>query len=116
MFERHRCATDQKLRWRPPTTPPLTIRAPRLFATLLAGVPAFAAEQTVTLNVANATCELCGPVVKRALAKVPGVLAVDLSEATDAAIAKVRFDDSRTNVAALITATTNAGYPSNLSQ
>lgn len=85
-------------------------------ASLLTSGLAFAAEQSVTLNVANATCELCGPIVKRALGKVPGVLAVDVSEATNGAIAKVRFDDSRTNVAALITATTNAGYPSSVSQ
>jgi len=87
-----------------------------LTASLLTGGHAFAAEQTVTLNVANATCELCGPIVKRALSNVPGVLDVDVSEATGAAIAKVRFDDSQTNVAALITATTNAGYPSGVSR
>lgn len=85
-------------------------------ASLLTSGHAFAAEQTVTLNVANATCELCGPIVKRALSNVPGVLAVDVSEATDGAIAKVRFDDGKTDVAALITATTNAGYPSKVSQ
>ena len=77
---------------------------------------AFATERTVTLNVANATCELCGPIVKRSLARVSGVLDVQMSEADGAAIAKVRFDDSRTDVPALITATTNAGYPSRLVQ
>lgn len=87
-----------------------------LTASLLSASAVLAAEQSVTLNVANATCELCGPIVKRALSNVPGVLKVDVSEATDAAIAKVRFDDSRTNVAALITATTNAGYPSTMAQ
>lgn len=87
-----------------------------LAASLLTSGAAIAAEQSVTLNVANATCELCGPIVKRALSKVPGVLDVIMSEASGAAIAKVRFDDSQTNVAALITATTNAGYPSSLSQ
>ncbi|MFJ1311885.1 cation transporter [Agrobacterium sp. P15N1-A] len=86
-----------------------------LTASLLTSDLAFAAEQTVTLNVANATCELCGPIVKRALGKVPGVLAVDVSEAASGAIAKVRFDDSQANVAALIAATTNAGYPSSVS-
>lgn len=87
-----------------------------LTASLLSASAAFAAEQSVTLNVANATCELCGPIVKRALSNVPGVLKVEVSEATGAAIAKVRFDDSQTNVAALITATTNAGYPSSIAQ
>ncbi len=43
-----------------------------LTASLLASGAAFAAEQTVTLNVANATCELCGPIVKRALSNVSG--------------------------------------------
>ena len=87
-----------------------------LTVSLLASGAALAAEQTVTLNVANATCELCGPIVKRALSHVSGVLAVDVSEATDKAIAKVRFDDGKTNVAALITATTNAGYRSSIAQ
>ncbi|MGE0499617.1 MAG: cation transporter [Rhizobiaceae bacterium] len=90
---------------------PLIALAASLSTTGLAS----AAEQSVTLNVANATCELCGPIVKRALGKVPGVLAVDVSEANGGAIAKVRFDDSQTNVAALITVTTNAGYPSSVS-
>lgn len=87
-----------------------------LTASLLSASAAFAAEQSVTLNVANATCELCGPIVKRALSNVPGVLKVDVLEAAGAAIAKVRFDDSQTNVAALISATTNAGYPSSVAQ
>lgn len=87
-----------------------------LTATLFSFGAAFATEQTVTLNVANATCELCGPIVKGSLSKVSGVLDVQISEADGAAIAKVRFEDSRTNVPALITATTNAGYPSRIVQ
>ena len=85
-------------------------------AALFACGPAFATERTVTLNVSNATCELCGPIVKRSLSRISGVLDVQMSEAGGAAIAKVRFDDSRANVAALITATTNAGYPSRVVQ
>lgn len=73
---------------------------------------ATAAERTVTLNVANATCELCGPIIKRALNRVPGVLDVQVTETDQAAIAKVRFDDSRADTTALIAATTNAGFPS----
>lgn len=87
-----------------------------LTASLLTSGAAFSAEQTVTLNVANASCELCGPIVKRSLSNVPGVLNADVSEASGTTIAKVRFNDSETNVAALITATTNAGYPSKVSQ
>lgn len=83
-----------------------------LTATLFASGAASATERTVTLNVANATCELCGPIVKRSLSGVSGVLDVQISEADGAAIAKVRFEDRHTNVPALIVATTNAGYPS----
>ena len=87
-----------------------------LAAALVSSRAAFATEQTVMLNVANATCELCGPVVKRSLSRVSGVLDVQISEADGAAIAMVRFEDSRTNVAALVMATTNAGYPSKFVQ
>jgi len=85
-----------------------------LAAVLFSSGTAFATERSVTLNVANATCELCGPIVKRSLIRVPGVLDVQISEADGAANAKVRFEDSRTDVPALITATTNAGYPSRI--
>jgi mercuric ion binding protein len=81
-------------------------------AILVSASVAVAAERTVKLDVANATCELCGPIVKRALTRVPGVLDVKVAETESAAVATVRFDDVRTDVAALITATTNAGYPS----
>lgn len=87
-----------------------------LAAAFVSSGAAFATEQTVTLNVANATCELCGPIVKRSLNRVSGVLDVQISEADGATIAKVRFEDSRTNVAALVMATTNAGYPSKIVQ
>mgnify|MGYP001222286759 CR=1 FL=1 len=87
-----------------------------LAAALLSANIAAAAEQTVTLNVANATCESCGPIVKRALNRVPGVLDVQITQKDEAAVAKVRFDDSRADTAALIAATTNAGYPSRVEQ
>jgi mercuric ion binding protein len=82
-----------------------------LTALLFSSGAAFASERTVTLNVANATCEVCGPIVKRSLSRVSGVLDVQISEADGAAIARVRFEDSRTNIPALIATTTNAGYP-----
>ena len=83
-----------------------------LLAALLA-VPlaALAAKsQTVVLDVQNMTCELCPITVKKALDKVPGVAAtkIDLAKKT----ATVKFDPERANVAALVKATTNAGYPS----
>lgn len=86
-------------------------------ATMLisAGVVA-AAQRTVKLDVANATCELCGPIVKRALTRVPGVVDVKVAEAEGTVVATIRFDDARTDVASLITATTNAGYPSRVAK
>jgi len=83
-----------------------------LFAALLAmPLSVLAADpQTVVLDVQNMTCELCPITVKKALDKVPGVAAtkIDLAKRT----ATVKFDPERVNVAALVRATTNAGYPS----
>jgi len=83
-----------------------------LFAALLAmPLSVLAADpQTVVLDVQNMTCELCPITVKKALDKVPGVAAteIDLAKRT----ATVKFDPERVNVAALVKATTNAGYPS----
>lgn len=75
-----------------------------------------AEPRTIVLNVDNATCALCGPIVKMTLQRVAGVNAVDLKEADamSGAMATVEFDDAVTNVQALIAATTNAGYPSHL--
>ncbi len=66
--------------------------------------------QTVVLDVQNMTCELCPITVKKALDKVPGVAATRIDLATKTAT--VKFDPDRTNVAALVKATANAGYPS----
>jgi mercuric ion binding protein len=83
-------------------------------AILISPLAAMASETTVTLNVENATCALCGPIVKRSLSRVSGVKVVQVKEATAAsnAIATVTFDDAVTNVPTLIAATTNAGFPS----
>jgi len=71
-----------------------------------------AAEKTVVLSVDNATCELCGPIVKRTLLRVSGVKTVQVEEANAGAVATVTFDDALASVATLVAATTNAGYPS----
>lgn len=80
---------------------------------LLTAGPALAAERTVTLAVDNMTCATCGPTVKKALGRVAGVRDIDV--ATDKGTATVTFDDAKATVAALIAATTNAGYPARLS-
>jgi periplasmic mercuric ion binding protein len=85
----------------------------RLFFAVLLATPlgVFAADpQTVVLDVHNMTCELCPITVKKALDKTPGVAStkIDFEKKT----ATVKFDPDRADVAALIKATTNAGYPS----
>ena len=81
---------------------------------LLAPLSAQAGEQTVILAVHHADCVLCAPIVKTALERVSGVKAVKVFQPDDMADveARVTYDDGSTNVAALIAATTKAGYPS----
>lgn len=83
-------------------------------AVMLSPLAAQAGERTVVLSVDNATCELCAPIVKKALSRISVVKAVQVKEASamSGAVATVTFDDAVTNVPALVTATTNAGYPS----
>jgi mercuric ion binding protein len=73
-----------------------------------------AADKTVVLNVDKADCTLCAPIVRITLQRVPGVKIASVAEANamSPAVATVTFDDALTNVQALVTATTNAGYPS----
>jgi mercuric ion binding protein len=81
---------------------------------LLAPFSAQAGEQTVILAVHHADCVLCAPIVETTLERVPGVKAVKVFQPDDMADveARVTFDDGSTSVAALIAATTKAGYPS----
>ncbi len=91
---------------------PLTIAA--AVALPLAASSAQAAPRTVVLTVHHADCALCGPLVKATLERVKGVETVSVSQADAMADvrAKVTFDDARTGIPKLITATTEAGYPS----
>lgn len=82
-------------------------------AAVLSFGSAQAAERTVVLNIKNADCVLCPPIVKESLARVPGVKAVEIKQADQMApfMASVTFDDAVTNVPALVAAPTKAGYP-----
>ena len=71
-----------------------------------------AGERTVTLNVDNMFCDLCPATVKTSLTRVAGVTKAEVSFEKKTAV--VTFDDSRTNIPALLKATENAGYPSRL--
>ena len=66
--------------------------------------------QTVTLDVLGMTCKFCPITIRKALKKVPGVTKATASFETKTAT--VTFDPAKTNVEALIKATTDAGYPS----
>lgn len=71
---------------------------------------AWVTPKTVTLSIPGMTCATCPITIKAALKKVPGVTDVEVSYETLEAV--VTFDDAKTNTAALIKATTDAGYPS----
>ncbi len=86
------------------------LTAALLGISLLASPVALAAQKTVTLSVPGMYCATCPITVKGSLTAVPGVAKVVVSLAQKTAV--VTFDDAKTAVPALITATTNAGYPS----
>jgi mercuric ion binding protein len=69
-----------------------------------------AGEKTVILDVNNMTCMSCPYQVKSALNSVDGV--IEASASLEANQAIVMYDDAVTNIAALIEATTNVGFPS----
>jgi mercuric ion binding protein len=81
-----------------------------LIVSVFASPGAFAAEKTITLAVQHMTCAACPGMVKASLQGVPGVTNVVVSFEDKTAI--VTYDDSKTQVDALVNATTNAGYPS----
>ena len=83
---------------------------PTVFALATLASNAFAAEQTVTLAVQNMYCAACPHTVKASLQAVPGVKQAVVSYREKTAI--VTYDDAKTDVRELTTATTNAGYPS----
>lgn len=70
---------------------------------------ALAAVQTVTLSVPDMSCSTCPIQVKKALSKVPGVAGASASLETKEAV--VSYDDSKTNVEALMKATADIGFP-----
>ncbi len=73
---------------------------------------AHAAPKTVTLSIPGMDCPVCPITVKKALSQVAGVSQATVSFEKRQAV--VTFDDSKTDVGALIDSTKNAGYPSTL--
>ncbi len=77
---------------------------------LFVATNAVAAERTITLAVQNMSCAACPAVVKKSLERIPGVSKVIVFSRAMTAV--VVYDDAKANVAALVKATTDAGYPS----
>jgi mercuric ion binding protein len=83
-----------------------------LLAVLMPLAALAAPPETTVLDVQNMTCGLCPVTVRKSLEKVPGVsqAQIDFAKKT----ATVTFDADMTAAAALIKATTAAGFPSTL--
>ena len=75
-------------------------------------LPVWAASSTVTLSVPSMDCPVCPITVKYALTKVGGVSVAKVNLEKREAV--VTFDDAKTSVAALMRATSDAGYPSSV--
>ena len=84
-----------------------------LIAVLLASPAALAGDpQTVVLDMQKMTCSLCSITVQKALQKVPGVAGAKVDY--DKKTATVKFDPEKANLAALVRATTDAGFPAKI--
>lgn len=83
---------------------------------ILMSSPAHAADKTVVLDVKNADCVLCPPIVRQSLRRVKGVKDVKISQANQMAdfMATITYNDAVADEAALIAATAKAGYPSHV--
>ena len=77
---------------------------------VFASTTVLAAERSVILAVQNMYCAACPHTVKASLQQVAGVSKVVVSLRDETAV--VNYDDAKTDVKALTSATTNAGYPS----
>ena len=77
---------------------------------VLASSAALAGEKTIALAVENMYCAACPHTVKASLEAVPGVTKAVVSYKDKTAV--VTYDDTKADVKALTTATTDAGYPS----
>ncbi len=72
--------------------------------------PGFATQRKVTLVVPGMNCSACRITLKNALKNVTGVEQVGI--VLEQKLIIVTYDDAKTNIEALIKATTDAGYPS----
>ncbi len=83
-----------------------------LLSLILSCTAAFAAEQTVKLDVQGMTCMSCPYQVESALKGVDGVISAKASLAEESVV--VKYDDAKTGISALTSETANAGFPSKI--
>jgi periplasmic mercuric ion binding protein len=81
---------------------------------LLGGTAVFAAEQTVKLDIQGMSCPSCPYQVESALKGVDGVISAKASLLKGSAV--VKYDDAKTDIAALKKATEDVGFPSSLAK
>ncbi len=79
-------------------------------AMALLTTPLLAATSTTTLKVPGMVCAACPITVRKALQRVQGVSKIDVNFPQKEVV--VTFDDAKTNDAALVKATANVGFPS----
>ena len=72
-------------------------------------LPAFAGEQTVTMDIEKMSCATCPLTVRIAMQRVDGVQNVDVD--FDSKKAVVTFDDEKTTAKEVAQASTDVGYP-----
>jgi len=77
---------------------------------IIASPAVMAADRTITLAVNNMDCAACPSIVKGSLEAVSGVARVAVSFKNKTAT--IVYDDAKTDVNQLTSATTRAGYPS----
>lgn len=66
-------------------------------------------NQSTVLNMQNMTCAICEITIKKALQGIEGVKTIEVD--SDKKTASIIFNGQKTNIEALIKATTHAGYP-----
>ncbi|GAB4283720.1 MAG: mercury resistance system periplasmic binding protein MerP [Roseovarius sp.] len=85
-------------------------------AGLMAAMPAFAGEQTISIDVGDMTCPSCSFTVAASMKRVPTVRIVDFQqgETFGQGVFVVTFDDAVATPKMIVEAVTANGYPARL--
>ena len=95
----------------------MKIMAPAFLAAgLLLATPAFAAEQTIRIQVGEMTCPSCSYTVATAMRRVPGVKILEFKGTDDFGdgVFVVAYDDQSATAEMILQAITANGYPASL--